>query len=106
MFDSDVTYDTYPSFKNSLYVSNLIDNKYWVVAWSDNRFGRIEYGSDNMVATRLNIDGTVGDPESGIHTIQPTDSPADSPIYDLTGRRVTHPVKGVYIQNGKKTVMR
>lgn len=106
LFDSDVTYDTYPSYKSSLYVSNLIDNKYWVVAWSDNRFGSIEYGSDNMVATRLNVDGTIGDPESGIHTIQPSSSSADSPIYDLTGRRVTHPVKGVYIQNGKKTVMR
>lgn len=28
----------------------------------------------------------------------------DSPIYDLTGRRVTNPAHGVYIQNGKKVM--
>ena len=28
----------------------------------------------------------------------------DSPIYDLTGRRVTNPTRGVYIQNGKKVM--
>lgn len=29
-----------------------------------------------------------------------------SNIYDLSGRRVSHPVKGIYIQNGKKTLIR
>ena len=28
-----------------------------------------------------------------------------APIYDLTGRQVSNPVKGVYIQNGKKFVI-
>ena len=28
------------------------------------------------------------------------------PYYDLSGRRVEHPTKGVYIVNGKKVVIR
>jgi hypothetical protein len=31
---------------------------------------------------------------------------ADGPLYDLQGRRVQHPTHGVYIQNGKKIVVR
>ena len=34
-----------------------------------------------------------------------TDIPdADAPFYDLQGRRVSHPRKGIYIQNGKKII--
>jgi len=29
---------------------------------------------------------------------------ADAPFYDLQGRRVSHPRKGIYIQNGKKII--
>ena len=29
----------------------------------------------------------------------------DAPYYDLTGRRVTHPTRGVYIRNGKKVIL-
>lgn len=40
---------------------------------------------------------------TGITTV--SGSPADAPIYDLNGRRVTKPAKkGVYIQNGRKVV--
>ena len=28
--------------------------------------------------------------------------PADNVYYDLYGRRVSHPGKGIYIQNGRK----
>ena len=31
---------------------------------------------------------------------------ATAPVYDLQGRRVNTPTKGVYIVNGKKTVIR
>ena len=27
-------------------------------------------------------------------------------IYDLTGRRVTHPTKGIYIVNGRKVMIK
>lgn len=39
-----------------------------------------------------------------ITVVQPALDPK-APIYDLTGRQVSNPVKGVYIQNGKKFVI-
>ena len=105
LFSDDVTFDSYKSYKTSLFVSQLIDNKYWVVAWSDNRFGKTEYGSDNMMATRFNVDGTVGDPESGVHAID-TNTTTDGAYYDMQGRRVAQPSKGLYIRNGRKTIVR
>ena len=40
---------------------------------------------------------------TGIMTV--SGSPADAPLYDLNGRRVTKPAKkGIYIQNGRKVV--
>ena len=35
----------------------------------------------------------------------PTRDDADAPCYDLTGRKVAHPTRGVYIRNGKKVVL-
>ena len=42
---------------------------------------------------------------SGIRTITITDD-ASQPWYDLQGRRVAQPAKGVYIVNGKKVVIK
>ena len=37
----------------------------------------------------------------------PLDSPvADAPIFDLLGRPVTHPTHGIYIQNGRKVMIK
>ena len=36
----------------------------------------------------------------------PVARPTDDVIYDLSGRRVEHPVKGIYIRNGKKFIVR
>lgn len=41
---------------------------------------------------------------TGIHSIQ-TESKGQDEIYDLTGKRVNKPRKGIYIINGKKVVM-
>ena len=35
----------------------------------------------------------------------PTRDDTDAPCYDLTGRKVAHPTRGVYIRNGKKVVL-
>ncbi len=35
----------------------------------------------------------------------PTRDDADAPCYDLTGRKVAHPTRGVYIRNGKKVIL-
>jgi hypothetical protein len=43
----------------------------------------------------------VGDP-TAIKTVDSLHFTVDSPVYDLQGRKVTAPRKGIYIQNGKK----
>lgn len=35
----------------------------------------------------------------------PTRDDVDAPYYDLQGRKVTHPTRGVYIRNGKKVIL-
>lgn len=42
---------------------------------------------------------------AGISTI-PADSKADDAYYDISGRRVTHPLQGLYISNGRKVMVR
>ena len=42
----------------------------------------------------------------GVEEIQGNGSEADGPVYDLSGRRVENPVKGLYIKNGKKMVIK
>lgn len=43
---------------------------------------------------------------TGIHAIQLIKTEADGAIYNLQGQRVQNPQKGIYIQNGKKYVMK
>ena len=43
---------------------------------------------------------------TGIHAIQYLKTEADGAIYNLQGQRVQNPRKGIYIQNGKKYVMK
>ena len=42
----------------------------------------------------------------GIEEIQGYGSEAEGPVYDLSGLRVENPVKGLYIKNGKKMVIK
>lgn len=43
---------------------------------------------------------------TGIENVNAQDSEADVKTFDLQGRRVTNPAKGVYIVNGKKVIMK
>lgn len=39
----------------------------------------------------------------GIHDVPRDDQrPQDAPMFDLNGRRIQHPTRGIYIQNGRK----
>ena len=42
---------------------------------------------------------------TGINTVQPVAEKKNDVIYDLQGRRVTNPSRGIYIVNGKKVVI-
>ena len=76
-----------------------------------NEFG----GVDNVVAywvsenaakdngSRLEFE-EVGIVPEGIDNV--TLTPADNAVYDLSGRRVSNPSKGIYIINGKKVYLK
>lgn len=49
--------------------------------------------------------GFIGDGTLGINDVENDADIKDAVIYDLTGRRVKSPVKGIYIVNGKKMVI-
>ena len=59
-------------------------------------------GTDNVQGMRLNLEG--GN-VTGIDGITTGDTDAETPLYDLSGRRVQNATKGgIYIQNGKKII--
>lgn len=41
---------------------------------------------------------------TGVETVETQNTEEDAPIYDLSGRRVTHPTHGIYIIGGKKVM--
>ena len=43
---------------------------------------------------------------TGIDDIEGEDESAETVIYDLRGRRVDNPTKGMYIVNGKKVLIK
>jgi len=44
-------------------------------------------------------------PQTGIGSVLATDGPA-APVYDLGGRRVNQPARGIYIQGGRKVLVK
>ena len=59
-------------------------------------------GTDNVQGMRLNLEG--GN-VTGIDDITTGDTDAETPLYDLSGRRVQNTTKGgIYIRNGKKII--
>ncbi len=46
----------------------------------------------------------IQDETTGIEQLQDAESKKESPVYDLTGRRVYQPAKGVFIRDGKKYI--
>ena len=61
--------------------------------------------ASEVKALRYNLDGEEVEPTAieGLEVI--IDSP-NAVVYDLGGRRVEHPVKGLYIVNGKKVFVK
>ena len=46
------------------------------------------------------------DEATGISTVKTAADTKDAVIYDLQGRRIAQPTKGLFIVNGKKVVMK
>jgi hypothetical protein len=43
---------------------------------------------------------------TGIEEIEMRDTRTDNQFYDLSGRKISHPTKGLYIVNGKKIIIK
>ncbi|MGM9687048.1 MAG: hypothetical protein ACI3YI_12635, partial [Bacteroidaceae bacterium] len=83
---------------------------------SNDRFYFIDSTPATMKGTRAYL--VLNNPASGVKSIVTFDGVADgiespaadelngSDIYDLSGRRVSNPARGIYIMNGKKVVVR
>lgn len=70
-----------------------------------NRDGSPYQPTDASASIRIRV---VGEDEeaTGISSPEATTDNAEQVIYDLHGRRVKNPTKGIYIVNGKKTVIK
>jgi len=58
--------------------------------------------ADGVRSIELNLGGGA----TGINAVEGKTDEVSGEYYDLNGRRVTHPGKGVYIVNGRKVVMK
>lgn len=57
--------------------------------------------AESLASLRFNFDGT----STSIGNVE-VSHPSSAPYYDLSGRRVTQPAQGIYIQNGKKIIVK
>ncbi len=63
-----------------------------------------KYASANGAATFFSIDSE--DSTTAIDAVETAGGQDDTPIYDLQGRLVQNPTKGIYIKNGKKIIIK
>lgn len=100
----------YPSFTatiaNSVSGATIEDNSLNMVTTVKGFYTvrvKVSDGSDSMVR-QFNF--AVTDGTTGIEHVKTDEEQTDGPIYDLQGRRIQRPSKGIYIQNGQKRLAR
>ena len=64
---------------------------------------KVMFSTHGVKVTKVVLTKT---PSTGIATIVSDTKEAPGDIYNLAGQRVTAPSKGIYIQNGKKYIVR
>lgn len=82
------------------------DRQWWMV-WDNENDTQSYHITFDMNVGSVSIKKNIEDPD-GINIIDPSTNfdYASKEVYDLSGRRVSKPVKGMYIVNGKKIVIR
>lgn len=115
-----IKYDTLPKATDNLLtgtclpINDITKTDYYIFGYTDaNGLGFyrpnsttlaankafIDAGTSNVQFLKLNFGGDV----TGIGEIGTTDSnDGNAPVFDLSGRRVEHASKGIYIRGGKK----
>ena len=86
--------------------------KIWILV--DDKFARSKSGTLEAGKCYLDLSGTtyyapmfnLGITPTGINEIEVRDTQKDNQFYDLSGRKVSYPKKGLYIQNGKKIIIK
>lgn len=78
---------TVVSEKNDLLSSSLIDGNYWILTWDDMRFSP-DYFSYGMYAQRVNIDGSLGNVDTGIEGLSEKSGSESVAVYSMDGRFV------------------
>lgn len=94
-----------------LYNSNQLVVFFGSNSWSYTRLGRIENADQSQLESALDTPSCniiLSLPQTtGIRNISENTTPADdNRTYDLQGRSVSQPQKGIYIRNGKKVTIR
>ena len=113
-YGQNSNYDkTIPSYtvatESSLFAPSVEGSLVKAVAGQNAGFGYINVTvNDGETAWSQRLGVAVTGTASGIQTLRLTQHPAtDAPLYDLQGRRVKQPTKGgLYIQNGKKVIVK
>lgn len=91
--DYDGTYKVAEKYNGAMPTVSLEAGKSYYLYCSGSKLGL--YGFEYKTASGIeNV--TIAQPELDIN----------APIYDLTGRQVAHPTKGVYLQNGYKFIVK
>ena len=82
------------------------DRQWWMI-WDNENDTQSYHITFDMNVGSVSIKKNIEDPD-GINIIDPSTNfdYASKEVYDLSGRRVSKPVKGMYIVNGKKIVIR
>ncbi|MCK8620823.1 hypothetical protein [Prevotella sp. E13-27] len=62
--------------------------------------------SDGASALGRSMNVVFADETTGIKNLTPTLSEGEKVVYNLQGRRVTQPTKGIYVHNGKKVIIK
>ena len=62
--------------------------------------------SDGASALARSLNVVFADETTGIKNLTPTLSEGEKVVYNLQGRRVTQPTKGIYVHNGKKVIIK
>lgn len=73
----------------------------YVVAFVDRGLEYTNFNRQVINAAEIQPEST-----SGISSLTSETAKRDNAIYDLSGRRVAHPAKGIYVKHGKKYVVR
>lgn len=102
---SNATADTPVKVNYAFSVADAINTSYAPIVQDVTKLKVVALLIDNVTGTVANANKTAVDTSTGINIVERTNCERTS-IYDLMGRRISQPTKGLYIINGRKTVIK